>query len=142
MLEKEIDLARRGIQAYNDTGPSGFVDLLVREDAIDPDFLFHVQDDLPNGGDWPGIEGFNEMTRSWLEAWEEFKVEPHEFIEVGEDSLFISITQRAVARGSGIEVAGEFFYLLVFREGKVEQMRLYSDREQAERTAATRATSP
>ncbi len=142
MLEKEIDLARRGIQAYNDTGPSGFVDLLVREDAIDPDFLFHVQDDLPNGGDWPGIEGFNEMTRSWLEAWEEFKVEPHEFIEVGEDSLFISITQRAVARGSGIEVAGEFFYLLVFREGKVEQMRLYSDREQAERAAATRATSP
>jgi hypothetical protein len=142
MREKEIDLARRGIQAYNDTGPSGFLDLLVREDAIDPDFLFHVQDDLPNGGDWPGIEGFNEMTRSWLEAWEEFKVEPHEFIEVGEDSLLLSITQRAVARGSGIEVAGEFFYLLIFREGKVEQMRLYSDRERAERAAATRAASP
>ena len=142
MGKKEIELIRRGFQVYNEAGPSAFIDFLVREDAIHPDFVFHIQEDLPNGGDWPGIEGFNEMTRSWLEAWEEFKVEPHEFIEVGDESLLVPIRQRAIARGSGIEVAGEFVYVIIFRDGKVVQTRLYSDREQAERAATTRATSP
>jgi ketosteroid isomerase-like protein len=142
MAEREIELLRRGFRVYDEAGPSGFADYLAREDLIHPDFLFHVQDDLPNGGDWAGIEGFQEMSRSWLEAWEKFSVEPHEFIEVGEEAVLVPLTQTAVAKGSGIEVAGEFFYVIHFRDGKVEQIRLYSDREQAERAAATRATSP
>jgi ketosteroid isomerase-like protein len=142
MAEKELELLRRGFQVYDEAGPPGFVDFLVREDAIHPDFLFHIQGDLPNGGDWPGIEGFKEMSRSWLEAWKEFRVEPREFIEVGAESVLVPIRQTAVASGSGIEVAGEFFYVVLFRDGRVEQIRLYSERERAERAAATRATSP
>ena len=131
-----MEVARKVFEVHNEQGPDAVIDFLVRVERIHPDFLFHVQEDLPNGGDWRGIEGYTEMARSWLEAWAEFQVEPHEFIEVTEESLLVPLMQRAVARGSGIEVAGEFFYVLIFTDGKIEQIRLYSDRGQAERAAS------
>jgi hypothetical protein len=136
MAETKVELARKLFEAYDEEGPGGVIDFLAKVERIHPDFLFHVQEDLPNGGDWRGIEGYTEMSRTWLEAWTEFRVDPHEFIEITEESLLVPLTQRAVARGSGIEVAGEFFYVLLFRDGKVEQVRLYSDRGQAERAAS------
>lgn len=141
MSERFVDLTRRGFRAYNESGPAAFIDLLEREKMIHPEFMFHVQEDLPNGGDWPGVEGYTEMTRTWLEVWDDFEIEPHEYIEMG-DALLVPITQRAVAHGSGIEVTAEFFYVLLFTDGKLEQVRLYSDRELAEQAAATREAIP
>jgi hypothetical protein len=141
VTEREIDLARRGLDAYNRVGPSGFIDFIVREDAAHPELRWHIQEDLPNGGDWVGFEGFEEMSRSWMEAWESFAIEPHDFIELSESALLIPSTQRAVARGSGIEVSGEFYWLLLFRGDKIEQIRLYTDRRLAEE-AATREATP
>ena len=135
VTEERIELVRRGFEVYNEAGPSAFIDYMIRVDLLHGDFLFHIQEDLPNGGDWVGIDGFNRMTELWLEAWEEFDVDPHEFMPVGEDGILIPVRQRATARGSGMEVEGEFVYVVLFRDGKVEQMHLYGDREQAERAA-------
>jgi len=140
--EREVELARRGIEAYNRLGPSGFIDFVVREHAAHPDLLWHIQEDLPNGGDWVGFDGFEEMSRSWLEAWESFSIEPGEFIEANDDAVLVPATQRAVARGSGIEVEGQFFWVLLFRDGKIAQLHLYVDRTLAKCAAATRAASP
>jgi ketosteroid isomerase-like protein len=54
--------------------------------------------------------------------------------------MLIPSTQRAVARGSGIEVSGEFFWLVLFRGDKIEQMHLYTDRRLAEEAAAGATT--
>ena len=108
--------------------------------VIHPDFLFHIQEDLPNGGDWVGIEGYNRMTRSWLEAWDEFGIEPDEFIPVTRDGILIPVRQRARAHASGLEVEGQFIYVLLFRDEKVEQIHLYADRAQAD--LAARRDSP
>jgi ketosteroid isomerase-like protein len=136
VAEDRIELARRGFEAYNQGGPPGFMDFVVREDKLHPDFVFHVQDDLPNGGYWRGVDGYEQMSRIWMEAWSEFRLLPHEFREVGHDRILVLLEQRGIARGSGMEIAGEFAYVLVFRDEKIEQIHLYTDRERAERVAA------
>ena len=120
--------------AYNADGPGGFIEHLERDDALHPDFLAHVQEDLPNGGDWRGVEGFNQMTSTWLEAWDTFTLSPHEFVEVGQGAVLVPLTQAAAARG--MELAGEFFYLFLIRDDKLAQAHIYADRERAERAAA------
>lgn len=120
--------------AYNADGPDGFIEHLERGDALHPDFLAHVQDDLPNGGDWRGVEGFNEMASTWLDAWDTFTVSPHEFDEVREGVVLVPLTQTAAARG--MEVAAEFFYLFLIRDDKLAQVHIYADRDRAERAGA------
>jgi ketosteroid isomerase-like protein len=132
MEDDRIELTRRGFEVYNESGPGAYIEYLDRRELIHPDFLFHIQEDLPNGGDWRGVAAFHRMSEIWLEAWGEFKVLPREFIEVDEEWLLVAVEQRAVARGSGIEVSGDFFYVLRFKDGKVAEQRLYSDRAEAE----------
>lgn len=123
----------RGLRAFNASGPTAFIDLLVRLDAIHPDFLMSIQPDLPNAGEWRGIAGFYEMARNWLEVWDEFKVYPLEVIELSEGRFLVPVKQRAVAKGSGMEIGGEFFYTMEFRDGRVSHIGLYADRSPAER---------
>ena len=129
------ELARRGFERYDEDGADGFLEFLEEENALAPDFLCHVQDDLPNGGDWLGIEGFREMTRTWLEPWERFSVSPHEYVEISDQALLVPVRQEAVAKGSGIEIGAEMIFVLLFQDGRISQVRIYAERERAEREA-------
>lgn len=43
---------------------------------MSPDFGARVQPDGPNGGDWPGVEGYRRMVDTWMEVWDSFRVVP------------------------------------------------------------------
>jgi ketosteroid isomerase-like protein len=133
MPDSNLALAKRGFEEYSRTGPSGVVDLMIRLDRLDPEFLFHVQEGLPTAGTYHGVEGYTKVTTEWNEAWSSFEIIPKEWIEADEDRIMVVVDQEAVARGSGVEVAAEFFYVLLFRDGRYRQMRLYGDRPSAER---------
>jgi hypothetical protein len=134
--ETNVELVLRGFTVFNEGGPEAFVDLLVDEDRLHTDFLFHIQDDLPNGGDWKGIEGFREMNRHWLEPWEEFTIKPLEVTEGPGGDVMLQVEQRALARGSGMEITGRgFLYVILYRDGKLAEMHLLTDRERAEKLA-------
>ena len=66
----------------------------------------------------------------WLEAWEEFRVEPEEFIEGG-DVVVAAVRYWGRGRGSGVEVTDRWFYAYRLRDGKVISWRPYSDRAEA-----------
>jgi hypothetical protein len=127
------DSAQRGIDAFNQGGSEAFVDYLVAESH--PDFIFHIQEDLPNGGVWNGIDGTRAMMGQWLEAWEEFEVIAREFIDGPAGQVLVPVEQRAVASGSGMEVSGEFQYVWVPEGGKVREIHLFADPRQARRAA-------
>ncbi len=121
---------------------------LVREaaeayEAGDDDALFslfhrdaraYIQEDLPNGGYWDGHEGFAAMLAEWREAWEEFGYEILEVEEHGDRAL-TRVKQHGVARGSGMEIDMELYYVWGARDGKIDLWHLYLDREQAEAVA-------
>lgn len=134
------ELVRDGFGAFNRDGPMAFIEYLKGMGAWDDGFEMELQADAPNGGVWKGEEGFEEMIRTWMEAWEEFDVTPDEPIPVAPDRYLIPTRQRVVAKGSGIELESDFFYTLELADGRVRRMGLFIDRSQAEQHLGTDAS--
>jgi ketosteroid isomerase-like protein len=132
MVPSNAELTSRGFQTFNEGGPEAFMEFLSSEGLLHPDFAFHIQEDMPNGGEWRGVEGFRELMRHWLEPWQEFTIKPLEVTEGPEGDVLMEVEQRAVARGSGMEISGRgFFYVVIYRDGKVAEMHLVNDRRRA-----------
>jgi hypothetical protein len=127
------ELVRDGFAAFNEGGSGAFVSYLKRMNAFDDRFEMVLQEDAPNGGVWKGEEGFAEMVRTWMEAWEEFEIFAEEPIPVAPDRFLIPARQRVVARGSGMELESDFFYTLTLDDGRFRRMGLFLERSLAER---------
>jgi hypothetical protein len=126
-------MAVRGMETFNQGGSEAFLRFL--EDEAHPEFVFHIQEDLPNGGDWRGIDGTRSMLGHWLEAWDEFEVIPGEVIEGTAGRVLVQVEQRAVSAGTGMELKGPFHYVWVSEAGKVREIQLFADPVQARRAA-------
>ncbi len=103
----------------------------------DPDIEF-----LPSAGPdeavHRGIEAMAEAWREWLSAWEEFKVEPCEFIDAGDDVLVLT-EFRGRGKASGISVdAMPGGSLFTFHDGSVVRLATYTDRAKALEALAAR----
>jgi ketosteroid isomerase-like protein len=72
--------------------------------------------------------------RRWYEeaneAWDELRIEPHEFREIG-DRLAVFLRAIGRGRGSHVEVEAELVHVAEFRDGKVARLEGFGDREQA-----------
>jgi ketosteroid isomerase-like protein len=122
--ERNVELARTGLEAFNRGELEGFFELL------DPDVEAYVPPDLPNEGTYRGRDGFRRMMEQWGEAWEEFRAEPEEIVAKG-DRVVALIRQRGRGRGSGVEVEFGVAYIFEVRDGKVVRWELSADREGA-----------
>jgi ketosteroid isomerase-like protein len=112
-------------------------------DAEDDAFLeryFHpdVEWDLTHRSFDPriyhGHEGIREWNDQLSEAWAEWRSEPEEFLESGDQ---VVVLVRAYGRGrvSGLELVEKSASVVTLRDGKVSRMKVYLDREQALRDA-------
>jgi ketosteroid isomerase-like protein len=94
----------------------------------------YVQADGPAPGSWIGLAGMAEVFRDFLSAWEEWRVEVDEYLEL--DGGRVVVLQRFSARGktSGFEagrIRTEVASVFQIRAGKVTRLVQYFDREQA-----------
>jgi ketosteroid isomerase-like protein len=112
-----LDVVKKGFTAYNSGDIEGLLELIA-EDAVAV-----VPSGMPNDGVYRGRDGFREMLGHWHEAWEEFRIEPMEFIE-HDDAVIVPLRQFGRGRGSGIETEMELTQLLRVRDGQFVQWRL------------------
>jgi ketosteroid isomerase-like protein len=73
---------------------------------------------LFNPGIYHGIDGFRKTVEPTDEMWDEFAVEPKEFIDLG-DAVVVASKISGKGRGSGVEVEMSLSAVIEFREGKV-----------------------
>ena len=71
-----------------------------------------------------------------LEPGELIELDHHEAIETGPGRYMVLVHQRGVAKGSGMEIGGDFFYTIRFEDGRVRAIGLFGDRGQAEAALA------
>jgi ketosteroid isomerase-like protein len=95
-----------------------------------PDWEGFIPEEYPVAGTWRGLEGVRGFAEEWLEAWEEFRVVPEEFIEGG-DAVVAKVRYWGRGRGSGVEVTDLWFYAYRLRDRRVISWRPYTDRSQA-----------
>lgn len=96
----------------------------------DPDWEGFIPDDVPVAGTYHGLDGVRAFVQEWLEAWEEFRIEPEDFIESG-DTVIVVVRYWGRGRGSGVEVHDRWVYLYKLRDEKIVRWRLYGDLNEA-----------
>jgi ketosteroid isomerase-like protein len=81
------------------------------------------------------------MRRSWrsaLSAWEDFRAEPIEFIDAGEDSVVVLNRIEGRGKGSGARVQADTATVWALEAGKVVGLALYWDIAKALEAAGLR----
>jgi ketosteroid isomerase-like protein len=78
-----------------------------------------------------GHDGLAAGFRDWFEAFEEFTIEPEDFIEHGGDRVLVPMRQRARGKGSGLEVEQRFYQLFTLRDGMVFRFEEYTEEADA-----------
>jgi ketosteroid isomerase-like protein len=127
MSQENVEIVRRGYEAF------ARGDLKTAMEMFHSDVEWH-DPDRPGGGTYRGHEGVLRNLEEWLEGWEEFRLEPEEFLEAG-DQVVVLVRQSGRGKGSGVEIEAPLAQAFRLRKGKVVWARTYSSRDEALKVA-------
>ena len=123
MSEENVEVVRAAVDAYN----RGDRDAALKDAA--PDFEMDLSRALgPQHGIY-GLEQIQGFWREFDESWGSIQIDPHEFIEIGEH-VVVPWTMRTVGR-DGIEVEARVTWTFTIRDGAVQRITMYQEREEA-----------
>ena len=123
MSQQNVDIVRAAIDAYN----RGEWESLLND--ADPGFELDLS---RAAGPLHGVYGLDQIRRFWSEfadSWESVRIEPHEFIEAGAD-VVVPWTLHVTGR-DGIEVQARVTWIWTIRDGAVERLCMYQERQDA-----------
>ena len=99
---------------------------------FDPEIEWHWPPDTPGAGVFHGYEGIDRGFNLWIESWGEFRMDPEELIEEGNDVLAI-VRYRLRGAGSGIDMEHLVAHLLRLENGRIREWWMFGDPEKARR---------
>jgi ketosteroid isomerase-like protein len=77
-----------------------------------------------------GHDGYLQVWRYWLDAFEDIRFEPEELLDLG-DRVLLTAQLKGRGSGSGVAVSQPAFQLIEFRRGLVIRQEDFSDRSKA-----------
>lgn len=128
-------LARRVRQAYAAANRRDF-DLLLT--GLDPEIELHPMFPLDLEADYYGHDGYREAWRVIFEAFEDIRLEPREFLDLG-DRWLATIEWNGHGTGSGVSISQRGFQLFTWRRGLVVRQDDFIDRAKALEAAGLQA---
>ena len=123
MSQENVEIVKAWYDAWN----REHWDAMVKDAAPGFELDFSRSD-----GPFAGVFGLDQIRRAWeefREAWESARLEPHEFIEAG-DLVVVPLTQHGKGR-EGIELTARLTFVWTIRNGAIERITLYQEREEA-----------
>jgi ketosteroid isomerase-like protein len=123
--EQNVDLARRGMEAYN----RGDIDAVL--ELFSPEVEVYAPPDFINAGVFQGREGWLKWTAQWNEAWESFDIRVDRVEPIGQRFVVVDAHQVGRGRGSGVSVELDVIYLFEISDGRCVYFAIYPDRERA-----------
>jgi ketosteroid isomerase-like protein len=133
--ESNVEIAKRGFELLATRGVDGFLEF------IHPDFVSVAPPELAvEPQTYRGREGVKRWFDLWYEAVDEVRLEPEEFIEVGDQ---IVVPLKIIVRGhdSGIEVSQRLTWVVTLKDGLVLRMDPYADKDIALQAAGVNVES-
>lgn len=129
MSQEDVDIVRRGVDAFNQRDLGVFAELAA------PDFeLFPALVGAVEGGSFRGREGVTAYVEVFSEAWEELRLRADEFRDLGDGVLVLGRAEGR-GRGSGVEIDSPLATIYDVRDGKIWRCRNYLDHGEALRAA-------
>jgi hypothetical protein len=108
------------------------------ETVADPDYVMLLG--TPAGGEpgqtvFVGIDGFVNVFREWLAAWESWTVTPREFVDLPGERVLVEIEIVGRSKAAGMEISTEGGNVLTFGDHRLRRLELFFRREDARRAA-------
>ena len=121
-------LARRrdALAAFN----RGDLDAFLKYSTDDIDYRA-AEGALDDHGPIQGKDALRAFMQDWLDMFDDFRAEPVELIEAGEDKVIAVVRISGRAKLSGVETDLTYAELWTLRDGKVAWGRQYWTKEQA-----------
>ena len=125
MTEANVDTLRRGYEALNRG------DLTEVMDLIDENLVWDGGDLSPDGqSPSPGRASFEAFVRSWIDAFDDFRIEPREVVEQ-EPFLLAIVRQSGRGRASGAPIEIEIAHLWTIKDGRAIRLESHRTRQAA-----------
>ena len=112
-------------------------DLMLTGWADDIDYRA-VEGALDDRGPIHGKAELRAYMQDWIDTFDQFKVEPLEVIDAGQDQVVAVFRISGRAKRSGVETDLTYAALNTIRDGKIARGREYATREQALEAAGLR----
>jgi len=97
-----------------------------------------IEGALDDRGPMHGKEAVRDYLRDWLDMFDDFKVEPVEWIDAGEDQVVGVLRVSGRAKLSGVETDLTYAVVYTIRDGKIARGREYATRKEALEAAGLR----
>ena len=126
MSRENVEVVRRAYEAFNRVG----LDALL--EYFHPELEYDVTAAIgPFAGMYYGRAAVRSFLAGYLESWEYVRMEPEDFIEVGENHVVVPLRLHMRGKGSGVEVSAETLNAWTMRDGKAARMAVYNDKDEA-----------
>jgi ketosteroid isomerase-like protein len=103
------------------------------------DLDFRAAEGAPDDhGPIHGKDALRAFGQDWLDTFDEFKVEPVELIDAGDDNVIAVMRISGRAKLSGVETEMTYAELSTLRDGKIARSRQYLTRAEALEAAGLR----
>ena len=133
MSQENVEILREAAAAFNRGDLDAWLEYLA--DDIDHRAAEGAPDDP---GPIHGKDAVRAYIRDWLDLFDDFRAEPIELIDAGEDRVIAVTRISGRAKLSGVETDLTFAALYTIRDGKIARGREYWTKEQALEAAGLR----
>jgi ketosteroid isomerase-like protein len=132
MSQENVEIVRRCYGFWPDR------DLSTIAELVDPNVVLDLSRNVLNPGVHYGLDGFRRFLEEIDETWEDFQINPEEFLDAG-NNVFVAYRISGKGRGSGVEAEMRVFGVWTLRGGKVARFTGgYRDRTEALEAAGLR----
>jgi len=125
MSQENVEIAKRGIDAFNRRDVDGWADLMTSDFEFVPALLRVVE-----GGSYRGREGVERYFAEISDAWEEIRIVAEEIRDLGDRVLVLGRIEGR-GRGSGVPVDAPLGFVVDVRGGNMSRTRGYLDQAEA-----------
>ena len=134
MSQENVEFARRGYAAINEMLSRREVDRSLIEEFWAVDTVLRPAGILPESGEMHGHEGVARFMSNQMEAFDEFRAEPLEFIDAG-DRVVVPIRFGGKARYTGMQVEFAVVHVVTLRDGKCVRTDMFREKAEALKAA-------
>jgi ketosteroid isomerase-like protein len=133
MSQENVEIVRRGYESFATGDVEGVADLIADGATLPDAGGLGIADSA--AGSRSGPEGFLRAVEEAREAFEDYLVEPKEFIDAG-DAVIVPVRISGQGRGSGVKLDIHLVHLWVLRDGKAIRNEIHRTIEEALEAAA------
>jgi len=133
MSQENLEIVRDAAAAFNRGDPDAWIEYM----ADDIDYRA-AEGALDDAGPMHGKDAVRAHLQDWLDMFDDFKSEPLELVDAGEDQVIAVLRISGRAKLSGVETDLTYAALYTIRDGKVTRGREYWTKEQALEAAGLR----